>query len=381
MTLRHPSVAAAFTQLFAERGAAMVEVPVLQPADPFLDMAGEDLRRRIFLTESETGATLCLRPEFTIPVCLDHIASQAGTPRRYAYLGEVFRQRREGDNEFFQAGIEDLGDRDTAAADARSIADAHALLSLALPKRPLTVTLGDQAVFEAVLAALGLPRGWRMRLARAFGSHAMLDAALADLADPQRNGGLPAEVTALAADADMEALTAHVAKGMENAGLPVTAGRTPADIARRLIEKAQLRSVRLSDAAFSALKTFLAIDAPLSEAATALKDFAADAGLSLGAALDKFAARASAVADHGLTGERIRYDAAFGRPLDYYTGLVFEIAAEDSDLSRDRRDSQPLVGGGRYDRLLTLLGAREPIPGVGFSVWLDRVEALKEDGR
>ena len=93
----------------------------MQPADPFLDMAGEDLRRRIFLTESETGEALCLRPEFTIPVCLDHIARQAGTPRRYAYLGEVFRQRREGRHEFFQAGIEDLGDTNIAAADARRL--------------------------------------------------------------------------------------------------------------------------------------------------------------------------------------------------------------------------------------------------------------------
>ena len=95
-------------------------MPVIQPADPFLDMAGEDLRRRIFLTESETGEALCLRPEFTIPVCLDHIASQSGTPRRYAYLGEVFRQRREGGNEFFQAGIEDLGDADTRRAPTRA---------------------------------------------------------------------------------------------------------------------------------------------------------------------------------------------------------------------------------------------------------------------
>ena len=130
MTSRYPSIAPDILALFAARGAATVDVPVIQPADPFLDMAGEDLRRRIFLTESETGATLCLRPEFTIPVCLDHIASQAGTPRRYSYLGEVFRQRREGGNEFFQAGIEDLGDRDTARADARSLADAHALLTL-----------------------------------------------------------------------------------------------------------------------------------------------------------------------------------------------------------------------------------------------------------
>ena len=376
MTSRYPSVAADIAKLFAERGVAMVEVPVLQPADPFLDMAGEDLRRRIFLTESETGASLCLRPEFTIPVCLDHIASQAGTPRRYAYLGEVFRQRREGGNEFFQAGIEDLGDADTAAADARSVADAHALLALALPGRPLAVTLGDQAVFEAVLAALGLPRGWRMRLARAFGSHQMLEAALADLADPPRNGGLPAEVAALAADADMEGLSAHIARGMEEAGLPA-AGRTPADIARRLIEKAQLRSVRLSAEAFSALKAFLAIDAPLSHASAALQEFAADAKLSLGAALETFAARAAAIARHGLAGETVRYDAAFGRPLDYYTGLVFEIAAAAEGGPAGR----PLAGGGRYDRLLTLLGARSPIPGVGFSVWLDRVEALREGVR
>ncbi|MER9774815.1 ATP phosphoribosyltransferase regulatory subunit [Mesorhizobium sp. M0220] len=365
-----PAIASDIAGLFAARNTHAVEVAVLQPADPFLDMAGEDLRRRIFLTESETGQTLCLRPEFTIPVCLDHIASQAGTPRRYSYLGEVFRQRREGGNEFFQAGIEDLGDRDTAAADARSLADAHALLSLVLPGRELAVTLGDQTIFEAVLAALGLPRGWRMRLARAFGSAPMLQAALADLANPPRNSQLAGAVAALVLDGDLEALSAHIAGGMEEAGLSATAGRSPSEIGRRLIEKAELRSVRLSNEAFAALKGFLAIDVPLDSAAPALETFAADAGLSLGAALENFAARAAAIESLGLPISEIRYDAAFGRPLDYYTGLVFEIAAQGGE--------RPLAGGGRYDRLLTLLGAKTPIPGVGFSVWLDRIEALRE---
>ncbi|MES0031928.1 ATP phosphoribosyltransferase regulatory subunit [Mesorhizobium sp. M0040] len=369
MTSR-PAIASDIASLFAARNTHAVEVAVLQPADPFLDMAGEDLRRRIFLTESDTGQTLCLRPEFTIPVCLDHIASQAGTPRRYSYLGEVFRQRREGGNEFFQAGIEDLGDRDTAAADARSLADAHALLSLVLPGRELAVTLGDQTIFEAVLAALGLPRGWRMRLARAFGSAPMLEAALADLANPPRNSQLAGAAAALVLDGDLDGLSAHVAGRMEEAGLSATAGRSPSEIARRLIEKAELRSVRLSNEAFAALKSFLAIDVPLDNAAGALERFAADAGLSLGAALENFAARAAAIASLGLPMSEISYDAAFGRPLDYYTGLVFEIAAPDGD--------RPLAGGGRYDRLLTLLGAKTPIPGVGFSVWLDRIEALRE---
>jgi ATP phosphoribosyltransferase regulatory subunit len=369
VTARLPAFAADIAATLAERGAPLVEVPVLQPANPFLDMAGEDLRRRIFLTESETGEALCLRPEFTIPVCRDHIAAQAGTPRRYGYLGEVFRQRRDGASEFFQAGVEDLGETDMAAADARSVADAQALLARVLPSTALSITLGDQALFEAVLAALGLPRGWRMRLARAFGSHAMLEAALADLANPPRNAALPQPVAMLALDGDAEALAAHIAEGMERAGLPATAGRAPADIARRLIEKAQLRSVRLSDEAFSALKTFLAIDVPLPDATAALERFAADAGLSLDAALETFAARAAAIAGHGLPLETIRYDAAFGRPLDYYTGLVFEIGTATGE--------RPLAGGGRYDRLLTLLGATAPIPGVGFSVWLDRIEAAR----
>jgi ATP phosphoribosyltransferase regulatory subunit len=363
------ALSASLLSLFAARGCTAVDVPVLQPADPFLDMAGEDLRRRIFLTESETGETLCLRPEFTIPVCLGHIASQAGTPRRYSYLGEVFRQRREGGNEFFQAGIEDLGDTRSAEADARSVADAHALLSLALPGQRLSVVLGDQGVFEAVLAALGLPRGWRMRLARAFGSAEMLEAALSDLANPPRVSALPAEIATLVADGDPETLATRIAEAMDEAALPASAGRTPQEIARRLIERAELRSVRLSREAFDALKAFLAIRVSLDRAAEALAEFAQSAGLSLDTALASFGSRAAAIAGHGLPGETVLYDAAFGRPLDYYTGLVFEIFAGDA--------TRPLAGGGRYDRLLTLLGAKTPIPGVGFSVWLDRVEALR----
>jgi len=374
MTSRYPAIAPDILALFAARGTNAVDVPVLQPADPFLDMAGEDLRRRIFLTESETGAALCLRPEFTIPVCLDHIASQAGTPRRYSYLGEVFRQRREGGNEFFQAGIEDLGDKDTPRADARLVADAHALLTLTLPGLPLTVTLGDQSVFEAVLAALGLPRGWRMRLARAFGSDEQLAAALSDLANPQKNGTLPDAVAALVADGDLDRLAGHIAADMADAGLSPSSGRTPQEIARRLVEKAELRSVRLSAEAFSALETFLAIDVPLAGAAAALEAFAKSAGLSLGSALANFTARVEAVEAQGLDPQTIRYDAAFGRPLDYYTGLVFEISGTDG---AEESANRPLVGGGRYDRLLTLLGAKSPIPGVGFSVWLDRIEALR----
>lgn len=369
MTLRAPDFADDIFALFNERDAVLTDIAIIQPADPFLDMAGEDLRRRIFLTESETGANLCLRPEFTIPVCRDHIEKRAATPQRYAYLGEVFRQQREGGAEFFQAGIEDLGTSDRAGADARSLADAHALLTRVLPGHALSVTLGDQAVFEAVLSALGLPRGWQMRLTRAFGSQKLLQAALDDLANPQTAANLPRAIAGLVARGDEAALADHIATVMDETGISPSAGRTPQEIARRLIEKAELRSVRLTDEAMSALKAFVAMRVPFAEAGERLSAFAAENGLILDDALETFAARAERISAEGLPLDALTYDAGFGRPLDYYTGFVFEIASPTGTV---------LAGGGRYDRLLTLLGAETPIPGVGFSIWLDRVAGLKE---
>jgi ATP phosphoribosyltransferase regulatory subunit len=365
---RAPSCAPALTAYLSAR-APLITIPVIQPAEPFLDMAGEDLRRRIFLTESETGQQLCLRPEFTIPVCLSHIAEGSHTPARYAYLGEVFRKRRAGGSEFFQAGIEDLGDENTAHADAASLTQAVEMVRLAAPNAPLEILLGDQTIFEAVLKALGLPRGWRTRLARTFGNEALLKETLADLSNERPKPNLSSAMGVLASKTKPAELAALIADEMQASGFPAHAGRSPEDIAARLIEKTDLAAVRLSKKQFAALTEFLDIRESLSEAPEHLARFSKAESIDLGTALDAFSVRAAEIAKLGLDTASVTYDAAFGRPLDYYTGLVFEIRSRDKDLGA-------LAGGGRYDRLLTLLGAAKPIPGVGFSLWLDRLEAL-----
>ena len=353
-------------------GTERVDTPVIQPAEPFLDMAGEDLRRRIFMTESETGSSLCLRPEFTIPVCLRHIETATGTPKRYAYLGEVFRQRREGSNEFYQAGIEDLGTPDVARADARAVSDALTVLGNRLPGTKLSVVLGDQSVFEAVVAACGLPAGWQKRLVHAFGNQTQLQKLMADLSNPAPSGVFGPEIDRLAGlgTLDDEAkLIAHIDETMEATGYSTNASRSPADIARRLREKLELANTRLDSRTLALLREFLALELSLAEAPAALAAFADKAGLSLGEALARFESRVTALSETGVDPSGITYRAAFGRPLDYYTGLVFEITPEG--------DGLVLAGGGRFDRLLTLLGARERIPAVGFSLWLDRIASMK----
>src|SRR5579884_120806 len=100
-----------------------IDPPVLQPAEPFLDLSGEDIRRRMFLTVDPDGRELCLRPDLTIPAARDYLQSErAGKPAGYCYLGAVFRHREGGASEFMQAGIESFGRQDTAAADAEMLA-------------------------------------------------------------------------------------------------------------------------------------------------------------------------------------------------------------------------------------------------------------------
>lgn len=366
--MKLPAFAAGLHAEMAAFGTEPVDTPVIQPAEPFLDMAGEDLRRRIFMTESETGESLCLRPEFTIPVCLSHIENATGTPRRYSYLGEVFRQRRDGPNEFYQAGIEDLGDPQTARADARAIFEAATILK-GLVSAPLTTVLGDQALFEAVVAGLGLASGWQKRLIHAFGNMAQLNVLLTRLAEPEEVRGLSADILALLAAGDDAALIAHIDRTMVETGYSTNASRSPADIARRLRAKLSLAKASLDPAAIETLRTFLSLAVPLSQASAALSAFAKKAGLDLGPALNQFEARLEALSEAGIDLSAITYRAAFGRPLDYYTGLVFEMTGADGAV---------LAGGGRFDRLLTLLGAESHIPAVGFALWLDRIEKTRQ---
>ncbi|KQZ63387.1 ATP phosphoribosyltransferase regulatory subunit [Rhizobium sp. Root149] len=365
-----PDFAGIILDDFATRNAMRVDTPVILAAEPFLDMAGEDLRRRIFLTENERGTSLCLRPEFTIPVCLRHIETATGTPKRYSYLGQVFRQRREGANEFYQAGIEDLGEKDAASADARIVADALGCLQKVLPDKAFAVTIGDQAVFEAVVAALGLPAGWQRRLVRAFGQTDLLEAMIARLAKAQPVAGLSPEVELLLEAGDEAGLVAHLTNEMDRTGYLTNASRSPEEIVRRLKEKRHLAGVSLDATKLDALKEFLSINVSLRYAPGVLADFAKSANLPLEKAIEGFDARVAALGKAGASLADITWRAAFGRPLDYYTGLVFEITV--------RGGHDVLVGGGRYDRMLTLLGAKDHIPAVGFSMWLDRIERSLE---
>src|SRR6516165_7782426 len=86
--------AGALLTSFAQAGYERAEPAILQPAEPFLDLSGEDIRKSLYLTTDAGGEELCLRPDLTIPVARDYLASpRAGRPAGFSYLGAVFRYR------------------------------------------------------------------------------------------------------------------------------------------------------------------------------------------------------------------------------------------------------------------------------------------------
>ncbi|MCX5512472.1 ATP phosphoribosyltransferase regulatory subunit [Kaistia algarum] len=356
--------------LLSEAGYRFVEPPILSDASIFLEVAGEDLRRRLYTTNETDGRELCLRPEFTIPVCLHHLATgDAHRMADYAYLGPVFRHRPGGVGEFLQAGVESLGrtDRITADADILALAlDAVGLYGLAEP----VVRIGDSLLFSAVIDALGIAPVWKRRLARAFGDAERLDATIARLSG---SGSAPAASHAgfLAAldGSDHDAAHRVVEDLLSIAGIKSVGGRTPGEIADRFLEQSSLAAgAGLDERAVAVLARFRSIEGAPDRALEALKALSGDEKLGIDTAIEGFEKRAEGLSRRGIDLSALAFSADFGRRLDYYSGFVFEI--HDPALG----PGQQVVGGGRYDRLLPALGAKASVPAVGFALWLDRVK-------
>lgn len=357
---------------FAEAGYALAEPPVLQPAEPFLDLSGEDIRKSLYLTTDGTGDELCLRPDLTIPVAREYLASgHAGKATGYSYLGPVFRYRGGAPSEFLQAGIESFGRPDHPAADAEMLALALQA-TRAFGVDEVEIRTGDVALFMSLIDALGLYPVWRRRLLKDFNRKINLEQDIEQLTLASHTPRNEYEgVLAALAGSDRKAALALVTDLMSIAGTSNVGGRTVAEIADRFLEQSTLKAGALPRDALAVIKRFITIAGNPRDAIAQLRALADDSKLDLGAAIDALASRVDFMAERGIDIAKVRFSTAFGRGLDYYTGFEFELHAVDNGV-------EPLVAGGRYDGLLQRLGSATAIPAVGFSVW---VEALAKIGK
>ncbi len=356
--------------LFERAGFEHIAPDIIQPADIFLERSGEDIRARTFVFNDPSGAEMCLRPDLTVPACRYHL-SHAGNPAieaRYCYCGPAFRFPNEAlsPQEFTQAGLEWFAAPDPQAAEARVLKLAIQTLE-AVGLTRLRVTLGDLGLFSALLDDTDMPDRWRRRLRHLFWRPQAFRELLESFAAP--SGYTRTSISPL-----IDRITGAGALAVAEAeiaarDLPLVGGREISDIAQRLDEKrADRDATPLPRAAADRLNAYLAISGVASDADAAFARIVGGARFT--AAREAYARRLDEMEELGLNPRRFKFAASFGREIEYYTGFTFQIEAETAG------GLVAVAGGGRYDNLLSDMGAPSRIAAVGCAIHTDRLQAV-----
>ena len=380
-------VGEAMLDAFSDSSVRLSDPPMIQPADPFLDAAGEELRRRSLVFSSPDGRLMCARPDLTIPICLRHLeAVRSGRDptlaTRYRCRGRV--ARREDDDpslaswESMQADCESFADSDSVAADSDVLTAAvdgiergFAVLGVSAP--PLRATLGDLNLLDALLRSLNAPDALKRRIRRRMKRIRSADDVLKAPADDLNDVDFPDDSDSPDSSDSSAALESRLAR----LGIPLVGSRPLEDVAERLRDRRLVADALRDEKRTDILRRMLSVDSPprsleadLDDVARRLNDVADESLFRLAAErclerLRRVAAPLNGRAD-------IRFRGTFSPPLDYYDGFVFRVDALAS------QGDVALAGGGRYDRLATDLGATQPISACGAAIRVERVVALAQ---
>lgn len=375
--------AAKIMGVFASAGYEPVAPAIIQPAGVFLDCIGEEIRNRTYVFSDPEGTELCLRPDLTIPSCRLYLERNpdAKAEARYAYNGPAFRYPN-GDvdtdsspsREFRQAGIEHFGAPDREAADVEVLAlTLDALREAGAP--PFRLHFGDLGLFRALLAALPIPQRWRDRLCGAFWRPKSFHAVIGRLTTPAAT--FTDDAIAHLADSldtnDMEGARESVGRYLDERGVEFIGARTLDDITQRLIgAAADMRERPLDNSIVQLLHAYLAISGAPTEAISAIERLTNDAKLDISAAIEACRRRQALLIEAGIQAENALFATDFGRQFEYYTGFVFQMELPE------RGRAGRIAGGGRYDGLMSAIGAPVSTPAIGAAINTQRLLAAKE---
>ncbi|QFT80070.1 ATP phosphoribosyltransferase regulatory subunit [Roseovarius sp. THAF27] len=347
--------AARLRDMFEAAGAVPVETSVLQPADTLLDLYGEDIRARAYVTSDALRGEQMLRPDFTVPVVQMHMAHGA-EPACYTYAGEVFRRQeddRDRANEYLQVGFEMFDRRAPEEADARVFAVIHE----AVKDLPLQAVIGDIGILMAAVDGLETTERRKVALRRHIWRprrfRALIERFSGRAPVPQSRAALLKAKDPMASDAPMIGL-----RGPDEIAARIKALREDAGTA-----PLAAREVELLDAV-------LAVRETADNALEQLRDIAVDMPAIAGA-VEVLAKRLEALERAGLAPDSLEFEASYGRTqMEYYDGFVFGFSVPK------RPDLPPVATGGRYDALTRRLGGGHEIPAVGGVIRPDQVLAL-----
>ncbi len=345
--MKSKKLSEAIIKTFENNGFVLSEPDVLLDSDYIIERSGEKFRSSMLTFEREDGRMMCLRPDLTVASCISFLQKKS-TSKIY-YFGQAYRRSNKKGSNFInnQLGIEILGSKNEVQDDFKVVST---ILSSAkkIKSKKIKIKVGDIGLFKSLINALDMPERWKLRLIRHFWRPTYFIELLKRL---EKN----TDIDSVTFDADKKRF--YEMKKLDQD--KVIAGRSISEILKRFDKKIKdPRSFADGKKIVKIIESFLKINCKLSELDKKLSDFAKKNNLNKNIFKDL-----KSILNFKKLNQDIIFIANFGRDVEYYTGMVFEVFSGKKEIAR----------GGRYDDLLKSLGAKKNIPAVGAAINLKNI--------
>ena len=333
---------------FRNKGFVLSEPDILLDTDYIIERSGERFRSSMLSFKREDGKTMCLRPDLTVASCISFLQKKSSS--KIYYSGQAYRRSKNKDTSLIndQLGIEILGSKNEFKDDLKVIST---ILSSAkkIKCKKIKIKVGDISLFKSLINALDMPDRWKLRLIRHFWRPSYFEELLNRL---EKNTDKIDKATF-----DIDKKKFNIMKKLDQD--QVVAGRTISEILKRFEKKIKdPRSFTDGKQVVRIIRSFLKINCKLSNLDKKLINFTKENNLK-----KNIFRNLKSVHNLKKLKQEINFITNFGRDIEYYTGIVFEVFSGNREIAR----------GGRYDDLLKSLGAKKNIPAVGAAINLKNI--------
>ena len=337
-------------KIFKKDGFILSEPDVLLDSDYIIQRSGENFRKLMLTFEDDSGKSICLRPDLTVASCIKYLKDNSKKNSKIFYSGQAYR-RSNGLNDKVvndQLGIEILGSSNKSKDDLKILKTIMRSIKK-IKLKNTSIKIGDVSLFQKLIDSLKIPERWKMRLKRHFWRPKYFE----DLLNRLETNS----------DVDPSAVELDKKKFFEMKDIDQNkevANRKVSEIIARFDRKIKdPRSFKENKKIVKIIRNFLKINCPIIKIEKVLNNFVKVNNLDNDVFKDL-----SSMKNLSKINSKIIFSTNFGRDIEYYTGLVFEI------YNSSRKE---IARGGRYDDLLKSLGSKKNISAVGAAINLNNL--------
>lgn len=341
-------------KVFKKRGFVFSEPDVLLDSNYIIQRSGENFKKLILTFEDDSGKSMCLRPDLTVASCIKYLEDNSKGTSKIYYSGQAYRRSNNSKDSIIndQLGLEIIGSKKKSSDDKEIINTILKSINKIKIKN-ITVNIGDVSLFRQLIVSLKIPERWKLRLTRHFWRPDYFEDLLKRL---ETNS----DIDPIAVDLDRKRFS-DMKRLNQNQEI---AGRKISEILFRFDKKIRdPRSFAEGKKTAKIIREFLKISCPIDQMDKNLNEFFKKYNIKKNIIKNLLSTKSL-----HKSGYKIIFSTNFGRDIEYYTGMVFEISTS--------KNKQEIARGGRYDDLLKNLGSKKNISAVGAAINLNNLSGI-----